>query len=331
MSRFSVGPSYEWSAECDVCRKKTKASLLKKRWDGFMVCNEDFEIRHPSDFYTPPNDVHLLPFTRPAEARTPYLALGTIINSNVANPVQGTDYTNSHLIQGTPNASFQNNYGPSLTIMAWVYTQWGSPIGRQVVFGNGVSGTNLTNQVSIAGNSAIANQKTDTLHYFQTTGGVITNFVCGANKSVPVGKWVHIAYTRDDTKSAQKLYVNGEFVAGDIITAYASLAPPLANNLFIGSNSAGASPVIGAIRDVRVFGGVSNRAALTQGEIRQNMQVSFLDGQGALLTPLPTPATYLIGWWKMNEGTGTTINDSSGVAFNFTISGGDYYWNSGVF
>jgi hypothetical protein len=57
--------SYEYNAICDVCGFKKKASTLRKRWDGYMVCKEDFELRHPLDFYTTRNDAHLLPWTRP--------------------------------------------------------------------------------------------------------------------------------------------------------------------------------------------------------------------------------------------------------------------------
>ncbi len=35
---------------CDVCGQKHKAQSMKQRWDGFMVCVDDFEQRHPQDF-----------------------------------------------------------------------------------------------------------------------------------------------------------------------------------------------------------------------------------------------------------------------------------------
>lgn len=35
---------------CDVCSRKIKMSEAKLRWDGFLVCQEDFEMRHPQDF-----------------------------------------------------------------------------------------------------------------------------------------------------------------------------------------------------------------------------------------------------------------------------------------
>ena len=64
MPRNRATHSYEWNVLCDVCGFKKKASEVKKRWDGYMVCAEDWEIRHPMDFFTNKNDVHVLPFIR---------------------------------------------------------------------------------------------------------------------------------------------------------------------------------------------------------------------------------------------------------------------------
>lgn len=35
---------------CDVSGRKVKASETRKRWDGLVVCREDWEPRHPQDF-----------------------------------------------------------------------------------------------------------------------------------------------------------------------------------------------------------------------------------------------------------------------------------------
>lgn len=59
---------YQYNALCDVCGFKMKASMLRKRWDGFMVCDKDWEPRNILDFYRTRNDAHLLPFTRPDDA-----------------------------------------------------------------------------------------------------------------------------------------------------------------------------------------------------------------------------------------------------------------------
>jgi len=37
------------NAICDECGFKFKLSQLRKRWDGAMVCSEDWEPRHPQD------------------------------------------------------------------------------------------------------------------------------------------------------------------------------------------------------------------------------------------------------------------------------------------
>lgn len=60
--------NYEYNALCDVCGFKFKASQLKKRWDGFMVCNDDWEPRNILDFYRTRSDAHILPFTRPDDS-----------------------------------------------------------------------------------------------------------------------------------------------------------------------------------------------------------------------------------------------------------------------
>lgn len=73
------GGSYSWNAICDVCGFQYKAKDLRKRWDGLMVCKDDFEVRHPLDFYRVKNDHHQLPFTRPNDV------VGTGFLS-VANP-----------------------------------------------------------------------------------------------------------------------------------------------------------------------------------------------------------------------------------------------------
>lgn len=50
---------------CDVCGFKKKSNEVRKRWDGAIVCKEDWEMRHSLDFYTTRQDAHKLPFTRP--------------------------------------------------------------------------------------------------------------------------------------------------------------------------------------------------------------------------------------------------------------------------
>ena len=56
-----------WLLICDVCGKKIKASESKHRWDGLIVCHEDWEVRHPMDFLKARSDKITVPFVRPRQ------------------------------------------------------------------------------------------------------------------------------------------------------------------------------------------------------------------------------------------------------------------------
>ena len=55
----------DWNADCDICGRTYKASRLKKRWDGFMCCPQDWNIRQPQDFVRGIPDQQAPPWTRP--------------------------------------------------------------------------------------------------------------------------------------------------------------------------------------------------------------------------------------------------------------------------
>lgn len=58
----------EWNAICDRCGGKFKSSQLRKTWDGFYVCRDDYEPRHPQDFLRGVKDNQSVPWTRPEQA-----------------------------------------------------------------------------------------------------------------------------------------------------------------------------------------------------------------------------------------------------------------------
>jgi hypothetical protein len=45
--------SSQWNAVCDICGFNFKNTQLQKRWDGLMVCQDDWETRHPQDLIRP--------------------------------------------------------------------------------------------------------------------------------------------------------------------------------------------------------------------------------------------------------------------------------------
>jgi len=40
----------DWNAYCARCGGKFKASQLRKQWQGYYVCSDDWEPRQPQDF-----------------------------------------------------------------------------------------------------------------------------------------------------------------------------------------------------------------------------------------------------------------------------------------
>lgn len=79
---------------CDVCSRKIKAHEAKQRWDGFIVCPDDYETRQPQDFVKAQTDKITVPFTRPIPTEifitVPYI-LYWDSNYSVLGYVQGDD------------------------------------------------------------------------------------------------------------------------------------------------------------------------------------------------------------------------------------------------
>ena len=72
--RFTWFRSGKWNVICDVCGFKFKESSLRKRWDGLMVCERDWEQRHPQELLRPVPDQVKLPWTRP-EGRDQFISV----------------------------------------------------------------------------------------------------------------------------------------------------------------------------------------------------------------------------------------------------------------
>lgn len=53
-----------WNVHCDVCGFKFKSDEIRKRWDGLMVCDSDFEVDHPQKFLRVKEDKQTVPFVR---------------------------------------------------------------------------------------------------------------------------------------------------------------------------------------------------------------------------------------------------------------------------
>lgn len=69
-----------WNCICAVCGRMVKSDEIIKRWDGVLVCKEDFEVRHIMDFIRPTAERSSVPFTAPEATDTfitvPYIQFG---------------------------------------------------------------------------------------------------------------------------------------------------------------------------------------------------------------------------------------------------------------
>lgn len=132
------------------------------------------------------------------------------------------------------------------------------------------------------------------------------------NSALTAGTWYHLTAVRDKLNNKLYLYVNGSLTLSSQ-TATDTTTTSATNNDDISIGNGGGSytnnDFNGAIDDVRLY----NRA-LTPAEVRQ------------LYNWAPGP----VGWWKMDENAGTSINDSSGNGNNSTTWTGAT-WTSGKF
>lgn len=78
----------EWKAVCDSCGLFFKSSDLKLRWDGLMVCQRDWETRHPQELIRAIPDQQKLPWTRP-DVTPVYWVDGTICTPEGRQGVAG--------------------------------------------------------------------------------------------------------------------------------------------------------------------------------------------------------------------------------------------------
>lgn len=77
----------DWNVLCDSCGRKFKASQVQRRWDGLLVCKEDYELRHPQDFLRVQKERISVPFVRPYPAQDTYLSTA-VLEIEFTNPLQ---------------------------------------------------------------------------------------------------------------------------------------------------------------------------------------------------------------------------------------------------
>ncbi len=155
------------------------------------------------------------------------------------------------------------------------------------------------------------------------------------------GTWHHLAAVKSGNSSIS-MYIDGKLTETDAsLTANGSLANSA--TLYIGDSDAtnNGDEFNGDIDDVKIY-----RSALTAGQILVDMNQGKATVFGALSTDGTGPASNSasdafcvpgssdycaapVGYWMMDENTGTTANDSSGNGNSGTLTSGPV-WNQGV-
>jgi hypothetical protein len=139
------------------------------------------------------------------------------------------------------------------------------------------------------------------------------NYGYTTDANMATGSWKNLQIVYDGTQGNNseklKFYVNGDKKTLSFSgTIPATLQNPAAN-LEFGGDSDTATYLRGILDDVRVY----NRALIPS-------EVEGLSQYG------PGP----VGWWKMDEGSGTTANDTSGNGRTGTLQDGAG-WDSGKY
>lgn len=109
-----------WNSICDSCGRKFKASTMRKRWDGLLVCQEDFEIKHPQLSLKVRGDRQTVPWVRPEATSDVFLTYCTIEGSQgiIDYSIAGcaiVDYISN--IRTEPPFISINNY-PAISLLA---------------------------------------------------------------------------------------------------------------------------------------------------------------------------------------------------------------------
>lgn len=201
------------------------------------------------------------------------------------------DGVDDHVVLAPINADFQNG----LTIAAWIKpsTTLGSGQFHEIFE---MSNGSEVDQILLSYSGVAGLQ----LFLTDTEDGAATHTI-EDNTGFAAGRWVHCVATIDSSGEAT-LYRNGQVTKSGFFTSLPTNV--LRSTATIGKSSFG-DHFGGGLQDVRVY----------------NYELS----------PAEIGDLYgLVGHWEFDEGSGTTIADSTGAASNAAFSTGTSEWIDGV-
>ncbi|MHC1737071.1 MAG: LamG-like jellyroll fold domain-containing protein [Ignavibacteriaceae bacterium] len=233
----------------------------------------------------------------------------TLVLSTISLPQIGgyaLQFSGTRHINCGNNATVQIS-GSAITLEAWVYPTAFSTNSWENVIVNKLSTTSHGFNLRCGGNGIVE-------FYAAYDFATLNNVISDASTLV-LNKWTHLAGTYDG--STAKLYVNGSLVKSSPSTSsIGSTDLPLV----IGNhgNTVGGDftrPFIGSIDEVRIWNTVR-----TEAEIKASMYKELAGNE-----------TNLLAYYKMSNGSGTSLTDNSVNSNTGTLTNGPTWKASGCF
>jgi hypothetical protein len=160
-------------------------------------------------------------------------------------------------------------------------------------------------------------------HLYMTSGGDVNwvgwgrDYISG-NESINDGKWHHVVvvwdYSGTGTTGTGKMYVDGTDATG--ASSYNADGNDLnSNKLYIGKDNNSETGIYfdGSLKEIAIWS-----QALTASEISS----LYNSGSGKTATTVQTDK--VVGYWELDEGSGSTVTDESGNSNNGTIHGASW-------
>ena len=188
------------------------------------------------------------------------------------------------------------------TVAVWLklnsYSTWQNIVCKENLAGNPTNGY------------AIRLDNSNPVHPLTDLSNTTSNGTCDShafNATVPLGQWVHIAYTWDGAHYNQ--YFNGAVDQSNVVEN--CVPTPQGSIFYIGKCGNDVTDNLdGSVDDVRVYTRTLSASDIAQ--LAKETQ-SFIRKPANMLG--------LIGWWKMDEGTSTNAHDSSGNGYSGVLAG----------
>src|SRR6266850_3948821 len=224
---------------------------------------------------------------------------GTAARAQVGGPGNAVNFGGVNGYAQMPNSPALNAY--PLTVTAWFKTTQTNTAAALV---------NKYYAGSFTGYQIYIDQTGIHAWYFRDSG----NNVYGALDGGPVadGQWHHVAFVVD--AAGGRLYLDGTFRS---TLAWTGTAGATATSQFIYFGMYPGSSITyfnGQMDEITIW-----NVARTQGQIQASMHRSLVGNESGL-----------VGYWRFDETTGTTLNDNSGHGHPATIVGGATRTNSTV-